>query len=255
MSSKREADVLASFARSQRLRSLAVTGATLVAVCIAVAVLGVILSRVKAASAELAAVEAQKSQVALELAKANAQLVEAKANRDDLAADIEAKTRQLTEKLRELEQAESELGQLKQAIDKSSDSALQKRVETIAPNSPSPKPSPAVTAAKPAIETVAKVRFSKPPTGEKLGERTYYPLRLSVDIPADRSGEISRVEYYFNHPSFVPRLRTSFDAASGFALAYRGWGCIRDVTVTLIGRDESRHPISFDMCKAWNGAQ
>jgi hypothetical protein len=61
------------------------------------------------------------------------------------------------------------------------------------------------------------------------------------------------VEYFFQHSSFVPQLRTAF-AAGGFSLSYRGYGCV-PTTATLIEINGARHEIPFDMCSLWAGAK
>lgn len=68
--------------------------------------------------------------------------------------------------------------------------------------------------------------------------------------------DVLKVEYFFDHSSFVPQRKTSFDAGSGFALKYLGWGCIRSVKVTLVGRDGGRHELPpFDMCASGGWTQ
>jgi hypothetical protein len=89
------------------------------------------------------------------------------------------------------------------------------------------------------------------PTKRKVNELSLYNIRFSVNLPKARASEVLKVEYFFNHPTFQPKTKTSFDAASGFAINYLGWGCIHEVKVTLITRNESRTELpAFDMCAA-----
>jgi hypothetical protein len=72
-------------------------------------------------------------------------------------------------------------------------------------------------------------------------------------MPDDLARSIVKVEYFFQHSSFVPQLRTAF-AAGGFSLSYRGYGCV-PTTATLIEINGARHEIPFDMCSLWAGAK
>jgi hypothetical protein len=89
------------------------------------------------------------------------------------------------------------------------------------------------------------------PSGNTSGTKTFYNVRFWVTLPPDRVHEVLKVQYYFDNPTFVPKLWDSFDSKNDFQLKYVGWGCIDSVKVSLVGRDGSHHDTSFKMCDAW----
>ena len=67
--------------------------------------------------------------------------------------------------------------------------------------------------------------------------------------PAIKSG-VTHVDYLFDHPSFTQPLLQSYDPFSNFSVSYRGWGCMRRVTVTVHFENGSQQKRVYDMCKA-----
>lgn len=77
-----------------------------------------------------------------------------------------------------------------------------------------------------------------------------YDFILSVSVPEARKSEITEVQYNFNHPTFVNQNQTSKDASNGFAVSYRGWGCLSLVTIRVVLKKGDTVPLYFDECKA-----
>lgn len=78
-----------------------------------------------------------------------------------------------------------------------------------------------------------------------------YNMMLWLEVPASRKAEINRVEYWFNHSSYLIRRRIGNEPTNSFQISYEGWGCLSAVNITLIDPQGSRSdPIAFDMCNA-----
>ena len=61
--------------------------------------------------------------------------------------------------------------------------------------------------------------------------------------------KLKQVDYFFDHPSYHPKLKVSTDARNAFKFTYRGWGCIENVPVYLHYREGSRvDTVIFPMC-------
>jgi hypothetical protein len=98
-----------------------------------------------------------------------------------------------------------------------------------------------------------KADFRKVPTQEQFPQvppefRGDYQIRL--EVPNDLMTEIDHVDYLFNHPSFQTPMVSSANPNDGFAVAYRGYGCIHQVIVTLFRRHGAPEKIDFDQCRA-----
>ena len=99
------------------------------------------------------------------------------------------------------------------------------------------------------IETVVEPRATAEPLPDREGS---YKFTLSVDSPEGRRGEIERVKYFFDHPSFLKKEYDSTDAQNDFQVSYTGWGALRQVRITLVlKKGENRH-LAFDMADAIN---
>jgi hypothetical protein len=103
------------------------------------------------------------------------------------------------------------------------------------------------------IEKVSQVKLSLSATKGTFLDRPIYTVRIWIDVPKSRVSEVLKAEYHFDHESFVPKSRTAFDPDTGFALTYRGYGCV-DAKAALVGRDGTKHPLPFDMCGSWVAA-
>ena len=105
------------------------------------------------------------------------------------------------------------------------------------------------------ITTEVKVQAS---AAEEKGKVTpngsqIYRIRLWVDGSPETLDRIAAVEYEFNHPTFVQKIRKSSDRQKKFQIEYDGWGCLSSVIVTLRLVNPPHGPppqIEFDMCAA-----
>lgn len=243
-------DAVLTFTRAQRTRSLVVAVGTVVAVCVALFTLSRILKRVDAARGEVDRARA-------ELTLVQQDLESAKINRDSLAAEIQEKTRLLEKQKLELVSSNQQLGEVSTLLDASPKDSLAKRIQKVVSMAPSAKAALAAKAplasAVP-LEKVSSVRLSLASTPDVFKERPVYQVRVWVDLPKERASEVLKVEYFFDHPSFVPKLMTAFEGDSGFRLTFRGYGCVPS-TATLITVDGGKHPLPFDMCGLWGAAK
>src|SRR5262245_8469234 len=228
-------EFIAAFSRDQRRRSKIVGAATALALLLALGVLGVILARVAAAQQavskarlELTEVREERTKAGAELTEVRARLAETKLNRDSLVDDIAKKNQELESLNGELDKKRRDLDELQklaQKLPQNQETTRFKAAVTQIAIRQQPLPTPP-TPSTPPIEKVATVRMSRAPLAEKYLDRPFYNIRIWVDVPKARVPEILKVEYFFNHASFVPKLRTSFDANGQFAISYRGYGCV-----------------------------
>jgi uncharacterized protein YoxC len=243
-------EALLVFNRGQRKRATFVGALSLLLLFVAVAVLVKILKRVDGARAE---VEIARS----ELQSVQHDLETAKLNRDSLASDIQAKTQQLEKLKLELVGTNERLGEVNAIVAEAPEGALATRIQKAVSGPVTHKPAaPKVgqTAPLEPLERVSTVRLSLTPTKDSFKDRPVYQVRVWTDMPKGRTGEVLKTEYFFDHPSFVPNLRTSLDGDKNFQLSFRGYGCV-PTTATLIGVDGKKHALPFDMCALWVQAQ
>jgi hypothetical protein len=210
---------------------------------VALAVLTSILKRVDGARAEVNAARSELQAVEQELATANF-------NRDSLASDIQSKTQQLESLKLELVGTNERLGEVNTIVAEAPREALAKRIQKVVAKPVVPRLAAPVGATSSALERVSTVRLSLEPTRDTFKDRTVYQVRVWTELPKAREGEVLKAEYFFDHPSFVPKLRTSFDGAGSFQLSFRGYGCV-PTTAKLVGVDGTKHPLPFDMCALW----
>jgi hypothetical protein len=103
---------------------------------------------------------------------------------------------------------------------------------------------------KASISDLMRPRASATPAMRDSAGRQLYNFVLWLDISPERREQIRRVTYKFNHPTFTPRTKSSTEASNGFAVSYRGWGCLYLVTIEVIFEDGDTKDIYFDMCSA-----
>jgi len=104
------------------------------------------------------------------------------------------------------------------------------------------------TASIQAIEPQAR---SERVTGaQTTSGRAIYKYTLWLEVPAQLKSRIERVQYKLDHPSFAQDTVASSNEADGFAVNYRGWGCLAYVKITVMLKDGKVQPIYFNMCKA-----
>src|SRR5437016_5721938 len=81
-----------------------------------------------------------------------------------------------------------------------------------------------------------------------------YKMSLWIVGSPETLARIASVQYEFNHPTFVQKIREGKDRNKGFPIEpYEGWGCLRSVIVTikLVNPPEGPLPqIDFDMTAA-----
>lgn len=86
--------------------------------------------------------------------------------------------------------------------------------------------------------------------GKATDGRSLRKYSLWIDVPDDRSNEITEVRYLFNHPTFVNKIQSSSNAADGFRVGYTGWGCLYRIVITLVLTNGQRPELDFNMCQA-----
>jgi hypothetical protein len=99
------------------------------------------------------------------------------------------------------------------------------------------------------MNDAARVRVSAVATSERLGTHPLYAVRIWVELPEAFIGHVLKVQYLFDPPSLAPKLKTSFDAATHFAIRYLSSGC-EPLRVTIFERNGWQSEIPFDMCSA-----
>jgi hypothetical protein len=88
----------------------------------------------------------------------------------------------------------------------------------------------------------------------KAAGKDLYLFRLWVEISGQTKKDAKKVEYYFNHPTFVRKNVVSENPANNFQIDYTGWGCLSSVGISVSwnsGAPPSR--IDFNMCDALKG--
>lgn len=100
------------------------------------------------------------------------------------------------------------------------------------------------------IEAVVKPRVSADFIGRFSNGQPKRQYKLWLDVPAGRQGEISEVEYFFNHPTFRNKIQISKSSNNGFQVGYTGWGCLRRIVITLVLKNGTRKKVDFSMCGA-----
>ena len=75
-----------------------------------------------------------------------------------------------------------------------------------------------------------------------------YLFKLWIEAPEEVKNKISKVEYFFNHPTFDKKKYSSQKANDNFSVQYDGWGCLSLVVITIFPRDGKSFDIYFDMC-------
>ena len=76
-----------------------------------------------------------------------------------------------------------------------------------------------------------------------------YDFVLSISVPENRKQDIQSVDYYFDDPSFIEKVKTSTDGSTGYPVSYRGWGCLTAVKIRVHLKDQKDIVKYFDMCK------
>ena len=75
------------------------------------------------------------------------------------------------------------------------------------------------------------------------------PYSVWLELPERLASQIVKVEYWFNHPTFVNPKRST-NGSSIFLATWRGYGCINDAKVVAFMKDGSKLEAPFDLCAA-----
>jgi hypothetical protein len=252
-------DFLAAIRSAQRKRAAAIGAASLGAVLAAGVALSVMLYRTKLVFEQLRTanheLDSRRSEIAKtkdEEGRIRDELAALKFTRDSLVARLDDTQKLLEDKQRQVMSVESILA-------KSPPSALAKRLEQAVTQ---PPPAAALASKSEMVKTekqvpldqVAQIRLALSPTDKTFQNRKMYSVHIWTDLPKSSVPSVVKVEYYFDHSSFVPKLMPSFDSNNGFSLWYQGYGCV-PATATLVARDNTRHAVPFDMCALWSAAK
>ena len=93
------------------------------------------------------------------------------------------------------------------------------------------------------VECTAILKNAKMANGDPLYE---FSLKIKDSLIVSK---LKCVDYFFDHSSFNPRLKTSNDAKNNFKLTYKGWGCLDTVQVYLHYKESPKtDTIIFRMC-------
>jgi hypothetical protein len=77
-----------------------------------------------------------------------------------------------------------------------------------------------------------------------------YRFTLWLSVPDNYRSRIKEVAYLLNHRTLNFVTMRSSDPSDGFAVGYTGWGCLRNVIITMTMSDGTSYKFSFDMCPA-----
>jgi hypothetical protein len=91
--------------------------------------------------------------------------------------------------------------------------------------------------------------------------RQNYKFKLWLDMPKIRQKDISEVRYFFNHPTFHPKVKKWGDRRFGgkvpdFAIKYQGFSCLQNVQVWITHKNSGAvDTLNLSMCNALNDDQ
>lgn len=78
--------------------------------------------------------------------------------------------------------------------------------------------------------------------------RQVYDFSIWLQVPVLLKDKIVKVSYYFDHPTMIKKNRESQEAANGYSVSYRGWGCLSSVIITVSLTDGTIHKLDFNQC-------
>ena len=81
------------------------------------------------------------------------------------------------------------------------------------------------------------------------GGSTYFDFSLWLKMPDGLKKKIEKVEYYFDHPTFQIKRKTSNNPSNAYAVSYIAYACITEVTITIWLEDGRKRAIEFDLCE------
>lgn len=98
---------------------------------------------------------------------------------------------------------------------------------------------------------VYEVKATAEATGRLTeGGKPEYRFSVYLNSPPELLSRIRKVTYDFNHPTFTTPHVEEIDPGTMFATHYIGWGCLRNVVVTVFLEDNTVQTIDFDMCRS-----
>ena len=79
--------------------------------------------------------------------------------------------------------------------------------------------------------------------------RPVYDFSLWITSSNFTLNKIRKVKYEFNHNTFILKNRESNDKSNGFAVNYRGWGCLKLVKINIEFNNGDIESIYYKMCE------
>ncbi|MDH4473323.1 MAG: C1 family peptidase [Fluviicola sp.] len=95
---------------------------------------------------------------------------------------------------------------------------------------------------------ITEVEIEPVVTAYSTDKADKYKFRIELRGIDQISDRITKVVYDRNHHSFKQPQMTSVDAEHDFRAEYTGWGCLRNVIVTIYFDDGSEQSFELDMC-------
>ena len=78
---------------------------------------------------------------------------------------------------------------------------------------------------------------------------SYFDFSLWLKVPDGLKKKIDKVEYYFDHPTFQLKTKTSNNPSNAFAVSYIAYACITEVKITISLKDGRKRVIDFNLCE------
>jgi len=78
--------------------------------------------------------------------------------------------------------------------------------------------------------------------------RQIYDFSIWLQIPVLLKDKITKVEYFFHHPSMLKKMRESTEVSNGYSVSYRGWGCLTAIDIKVHLNDGEIYGLVFNQC-------
>lgn len=101
-----------------------------------------------------------------------------------------------------------------------------------------------------ADNTVFELKATALATGFSANQQPIYDFSIFVNAPAAALDSIKQVSYLFDHATFRRREQTTTSTAEQFRVAYTGWGCLTNVTTTVLYHSGEQTVLDFNMCRS-----
>lgn len=187
------------------------------------------------AQAQLKAAQSQDETLHTELTTDEARYDALKRERDQVQQDLESDRKQVDALRQETAALKASIGAISGAVQNTGSASLKTQVGDLTTLQ-------AVVTPQAHVELVPG---QTAPNGQPLRRYT-----LSIDVPTGRMNEITKVDYFFNNPTFVVQHLDSSDAATHFQVEYRGWGCLQNVIITIYRASGAPVVLDFEQCKS-----